>query len=360
MLQLAAAALMLVLTSGAASLILLLPIVVAAESLPLLCERTVRRFWITANILPLAAGCLLTGAAFLFLLGDFTATPHQERARPHFCLQQFTTAPDAPFRFKLAAVMALGLVAYALVRFVLSLRASHQAEAVAWRLVTVAGPSAQEEPSVGRPSPPTEGPSFSRPRPDAPLLVLDHDDPDCFSLGLLHPVVLATSALPDVLTDAEIAAVVAHEQCHVRHRDNLTELVVRLVTDPLVWVPSTHYLLHSLRAVQEQSCDAAAAGGHSAETMVSALQKMEEAKKAQQVKLQGDLAPFRRLFPAYASPGARVAALLGQKFTSVALPLPVIVALEATVFVVAAVWCHRPLHDTLYCAAASLLRVLGG
>ena len=333
----AAVALLLLSCSAAASLILALPIMVAAESLSEYSFKVVRRFWITVNALPFVAGLLLTAAAFAFLRGDITATPHQQlRTRAHLCLARFTLLPDAPFRFQLYAVIASGLLLYALVRFVLSVRASLKAEAIAGQL-------AEQPEEAGEPA----------------VVVLDSEEPECFSLGLGRPVIMLTTGLPQLLTAAETEAVLAHERCHIRHRDNALELVMRLLTDPLIWLPTTHYYLRSLRATLEQACDAEAAEMTSAENLASALEKMAAAKQAQQVKLQGDLAVLRPLFPSYASPTARIAALLGEKYASLALPLPVILGLEAVVLTGLAVWLSRPLHDTLYCAASSLLTILG-
>lgn len=326
--------LMLILSSAAVSLALVLSVVVAAESLSNYSPSVARRFWLIASALPLLAGLALTIIAFAIPSSDITATPHQAAVRPHLCLLTLTTQPDALFRFRLYTLMACGLLAYALVRFVVSLLASRSAERLAHKLVPAAS---AEQP---------------------PVLTLDSTDSDCFSLGVFRPVVVMTSGLRDVLAEPEIEAVLAHERCHVRHRDNPMELLVRLGTDPLVWLPTTHYYLHSLRAAVERTCDAESAAAHSAETLISALRKMETVKKARQLKLQGDLAQLRPTFPGYANPERRVGALSGEQYASVALPLAVIVALEAAVMVGVLLGFARPLHDTLYCAVHALLGVL--
>jgi Zn-dependent protease with chaperone function len=335
---LVAAALMLVLGSAAASLVLALPVLVATESLHNQSHTTVRRFWIAVNILPLLTGSVFTAAAFLFQFGDLTATPHQTPERVHLCVQRLTQLPDAPFRFRLAALFAVGLLLYALGRFVMSLHATWRAERIAAKL---SEPSAPANPAA-----PT------------PVIVLESDEADCFSLGIVNPVVVLTSGLPRVLNGDETEAVLVHEECHVQHRDNLLELVIRLATDALVWLPTTHYYLRSLRAAVEQACDAGAAAAVSPETVASALQKMESVKKARQLKLQGDLAPLRPTFPGYARPAARVAALLGERYASLALPLPVVLGIEAAALLLALLWFSRPLHDTLHCAAQYLPLVL--
>ncbi|MGE5531818.1 MAG: M48 family metalloprotease, partial [Bacteroidota bacterium] len=203
---------MLVLCSGAASLVFVLPILVATESLYNQSTTTVRRFWIAVNILPLLAGSIFTAAAFLFQYGDLTATPHQLSQRVHLCAQRLTQMPDAPFRFRLAAVFAIGLLLYALGRFVMSAHATWRAERLAAKLSEPPDPDS----------------------PAVPVIVLENDEADCFSLGIAHPVVVLTSGLPRVLNNDETEAVLAHEDCHVQHHDNLLELLVRLATDALV------------------------------------------------------------------------------------------------------------------------------
>lgn len=329
--------LILVLCSAAVSLILVLPVVVAAESLANHPPHAARRFWLIANLLPLAGGFVLTCVAFLSQYGDITATPHQASIRPHLCLLQLSTLPDAVFRFRLYALMASGLLVYALVRFVLSFLASRSAERLAHRLVEMNGEATSSQP---------------------PVLTTSSTDNDCYSLGVSSPVIVMTSGLREVLGGLEVEAVLAHERCHVRKRDNLLELVARLVTDSLVWLPTTHYYLHALRAAVEQTCDAESAQIHSAPVLISALMKMEAVKKARQLKLRGDLAQLRPTFPGYANPHKRISALSGEAFASVALPLRVIVGLETLALAGILVWLARPLHDTLYCAVNTLLTVL--
>lgn len=325
----------LVLCSAAVSLILVLPVVVAAESLSRYPSSVARRFWLVVNVLPLLAGLALTVAAFATQSGEITASPHQAAVRPHLCVQRMAALPDAPFRLRLYALMACGLLVYALVRFVVTLLASRSAERLAHKLVPPAVSAAQ-----------------------TPVLTIESADSDCFSLGLARPVVIMTTGLRAVLDEPEIEAVLAHEQCHVRQRDNPMELLVRLASDPLVWLPVTHYYLHALRGAVEQTCDAESAQAHSVPTVIAALRKMEAVKKARQLKLRGDLAQLRPTFPGYANPEQRVRALSDEQYPSLALPLYVVIGLEALVLVGVLAWLARPLHDTLYCAVHTLLGVL--
>jgi Zn-dependent protease with chaperone function len=329
-----AAALCFVLCSAAASLLLLLPVVVAAESLPAT-GRLPRRFWLLANLLPPAAGLLLTILAFAFLGGNIAANPHHAelRTRPHLCLLAFTATPDAPFRYRLYALIAVGLLLFALVRLLWGLHSSLRAQRLADRLTDAPGRS-------------------SLPR----LLRVPGDEADGFSLGLWRPVTVVTEGLIAALSPDELAAVLAHEQAHIAHRDIPVQLLLRAAGDALIWLPTTHYYLHMARGALERRADEVAAARTSPEALAAALRTLGEIKQARQ--LQGDLAALRPAFPDYAHPRARLAALAGEAYISLALPLPVILGVEAALLVAAIAWLAEPLHDTLYCAARSLLDVL--
>ncbi|MEN6547090.1 MAG: M56 family metallopeptidase [Armatimonadia bacterium] len=329
MAQIGAVGGMLLLCSGAASLILFLPIMVAAESLHNCPPTTARRFWLIANLLPLLSGTILTILAFVFV-HDPSGQPSDIRG--HWCLQRVASLPDAHFRLRLSAATAVGLILFAVVRLVMSWYSSRRAESLAHRLLARQGKNSS----------------------DASAIVLPTDEADCFSLGLSTPVVLMTSGLTDVLDEDEAAAVLSHEHCHARNRDSRLELLIRAVSDPLLWLPTTHYYLYAFRAAVERVCDASAAASHSSTVLASALRKMAALKRSRQLRLQGDLAPLRPTFPGYASPEQRLAALEEEHYPSLALPLPVMLATEALLGFLALLWVAKPLHDTLYCLASTL------
>lgn len=59
-------------------------------------------------------------------------------------------------------------------------------------------------------------------------------------VGLFRPIMLLPSGISDRLSDAQMEAIITHELCHVRRRDNLAATVHMLVEaifwfDPLVW-----------------------------------------------------------------------------------------------------------------------------
>jgi Zn-dependent protease with chaperone function len=317
-----AVALMVVGTAAASSLVLCLPVMVAAESLVGRDPATARRFWHVAAALPLVLGVALTALALLTLTGDIAASPHQDRIRPHLCLAFLTDLPDAPFRFRLYATAALALLVFALVRLALGLAKSLPA---------------------GR----LEG-----------VVEVESEAPLCFSVGLGRPVIVCSTGLRKLLTNGERAAVLAHEQAHARHRDTLAELLLRLATDPLLWVPTTHYYLRSARAARELLCDEEAAAATSEEALGAALRKMELAAAARHRQRAGDLAGLSPVFPDHADPRRRVRALDGETESSLAPALGVMVTIELVLLAIVVGWQWRPLHDTLHCLARSLLSVL--
>ena len=82
-------------------------------------------------------------------------------------------------------------------------------------------------------------------------------------LGLWQPVLLLPETLPDHLSPVETAAVIAHEACHLRRRDNLTAALHMLV-EALFWFhPLVWWIGSRLIAERERACDEAVVGaGH--------------------------------------------------------------------------------------------------
>ncbi len=339
-----AAALMFALWNAAASLLLLLPVLVATESLYNASASLARRFWLLVNAAPPVLGFIATLLGFLFYAykGPL-ADPHNPeiRLRAHFCLLSWTVAPDAAFRIRLLAWGALMFLLFALVRLGWKLWATRRAQALAtqWREIAA-----------------QEGGEWIE---QTPILILPRQEPECFVLGSRPAVIIATEGLRQLLDKKEWQAIIAHELAHVAHKDLAAQIFLQALTDPFLWLPSTHFYLRMARRAMEYACDEAAAKYACKESLLSALQKMEALKKANQEKRQGELASLRPTFPRYAHPQERAMALRQEAFSSFALPLPVILALEAALFIAAIGWLAAPLHDTLYCAAKSLLTVLG-
>ncbi|HEY2859575.1 MAG TPA: M56 family metallopeptidase, partial [Terracidiphilus sp.] len=88
-----------------------------------------------------------------------------------------------------------------------------------------------------------------------PLLISDECmEPGIF--GIVHPVLLWPQGISEHLDDRQLAAIVAHEVCHVQRRDNLFALLQMCVQaafwfHPLVWWMGTRLLEERERACDE-------------------------------------------------------------------------------------------------------------
>ncbi|MGH9241345.1 MAG: M56 family metallopeptidase [Vicinamibacterales bacterium] len=104
----------------------------------------------------------------------------------------------------------------------------------------------------------------------SPLMRDDRCEPGLF--GLMQPVVLIPAGIADHLAPAELAAVLVHESCHARRRDNLMAAAHSIVEaifwfHPLVW-----WLGRRLREERERACDEAVIGrGVNSETYAQAI-----------------------------------------------------------------------------------------
>jgi beta-lactamase regulating signal transducer with metallopeptidase domain len=76
-------------------------------------------------------------------------------------------------------------------------------------------------------------------------------------VGLWRPVLLVPESLPDYLAQPELDAIVAHEACHLRRRDNLTAAIHMLV-EALFWFhPLVWWIGARLIEERERACDEA-------------------------------------------------------------------------------------------------------
>ena len=73
--------------------------------------------------------------------------------------------------------------------------------------------------------------------------------------GILRPVLLVPEGIQDHLTSAQLNAIVAHEMCHVRRRDNLT-FAIHMAVETLFWFhPVVWWIGARLVEVRELACD---------------------------------------------------------------------------------------------------------
>jgi bla regulator protein blaR1 len=74
-------------------------------------------------------------------------------------------------------------------------------------------------------------------------------------VGLRRPVILLPAGIDSYLTADQLAAVLAHEICHVRRRDNLTAAMHMLVEAVFWFHPLVWWIGARLIAEREQACD---------------------------------------------------------------------------------------------------------
>src|SRR5688572_1079178 len=74
-------------------------------------------------------------------------------------------------------------------------------------------------------------------------------------VGLRRPVILLPEGIDGYLTAGQLTAVLAHEVCHVRRRDNITA-AMHMLAEALFWFhPLVWWLGARLVATREQACD---------------------------------------------------------------------------------------------------------
>jgi Zn-dependent protease with chaperone function len=77
--------------------------------------------------------------------------------------------------------------------------------------------------------------------------------------GLARPRILVSDGLAAALDPSELAAVLAHERCHLRHRDPLRLLAARLLAAYGCYLPAARWLAGRVALRRELAADRAAA-----------------------------------------------------------------------------------------------------
>ncbi len=75
--------------------------------------------------------------------------------------------------------------------------------------------------------------------------------------GIVRPVLLLPAGITNRLTASQLEAIVAHEMCHVRRRDNLTAAFHMLVEAALWFHPMVWWIGMKLVEERERACDEA-------------------------------------------------------------------------------------------------------
>jgi protein involved in polysaccharide export with SLBB domain len=73
--------------------------------------------------------------------------------------------------------------------------------------------------------------------------------------GIVRPVMFLPTGITDQLTEAQLEAIIAHELCHVRRRDNLTS-AIHVIVQTIFWFhPIVWWVGSRLVEERERSCD---------------------------------------------------------------------------------------------------------
>jgi beta-lactamase regulating signal transducer with metallopeptidase domain len=93
----------------------------------------------------------------------------------------------------------------------------------------------------------------------------------CCSAGLLFPKVIISTGMYELLDEAQLTAVLAHEAAHVCHRDPARALAVRCASNALFYLPLARYLSRKALVASELGADSAAASVAGQPALVRAL-----------------------------------------------------------------------------------------
>jgi hypothetical protein len=93
----------------------------------------------------------------------------------------------------------------------------------------------------------------------------------CCCAGLFFPKVIISTGMYELLDEAQLTAVLAHEAAHVRRRDPARALAVRCASNALFYLPLARYLSKKALVASELGADSAAASVAGQPALVRAL-----------------------------------------------------------------------------------------
>lgn len=158
------------------------------------------------------------------------------------------------------------------------------------------------------------------------LRVVDAQGAFAVTLGIRKPIIYLSTGLVDVLSDQEIASVVAHEQYHLRNKHTLNNALIALVRSLLFFVPAVTELAKSIALKQELEADHEAVRATSRASLAAAILKIMEGNGHSQSFLVS-AAPFSIM-------SDRTRALLGERVSAYANVTKKILAIS--IFMIAA------------------------
>jgi len=324
--------------ASVASLVTYLPLLALAESLSPRQVQLRTRLWLLGLLLPVAAGLLAGIWSLVRHLAHPLFSPHADRWRPHLCVRLLVEGPDGPWRLQLFVWVCLLLVAaagiYLLASLVRSAWEGHQVRRQGHR----------------QPGPDWAGEVEMWELPTAGLA----------SHRSLAPLVVYNPRLQHLFPGEQSQAILAHEVCHARRRDNLLAALAGFALLLQAFSPLAYLCYRNWLLTREMACDLYAARLTSG--------KVTEAALATAQDLTHGLEELRPLSP----PGRAVGAHLSQRReylrswgeqtlappggrADLAIVFGILTLLAAGLVAVATL---PQLPDTFHCAAETLLDAL--
>ena len=99
-------------------------------------------------------------------------------------------------------------------------------------------------------------------------------EPFAVTVGLVRPRILVSDRLAGALSRAELTAVLAHERCHLLHRDPARLLAVRMLAAYAWYLPAARWLAGRAALNRELAADRAALTGAGRGVLAGALLKL--------------------------------------------------------------------------------------
>lgn len=326
------AAALLVLCGSAASLLLFVSLLDWAATLPPQRAALRARLSLAALFLPPLLSVLATAYALARQYLHPLYSPHAEYVRPHLCLRPLLSGPDAGWRAQVFAGLCLLLILTAVVVLLVRLSRGARDSARLRSLGAASAPSGAVEVV-----------------PSTSVAVASHLGP-----GRL----VAVNPRLDALFPGELGrAILAHEICHARRRDSLSQALAQSALALQALSPAAYLEYAWWREERELACDLEAAEATSPAAMTAALARAEELAQA-----VGEVSPL-------ATPDARTLRALALRRERLreaqSAPSspgwqtgPVVTVVAVVVLVVLGVLLRRQLGDSLQCLAESFLQVL--
>ena len=108
------------------------------------------------------------------------------------------------------------------------------------------------------------------------LLVVSGSDIQAFCAGLARPRVYVSTGTLDLVSEAQLMAVVAHEAHHARRRDPLRLLLAAALADGLFFLPALRQMGTRYADLAELAADEAAIASGGADHLAGALLRFDE------------------------------------------------------------------------------------